>query len=78
MSPWPQGQKRDLSFKPILKYFNQDANKEFWICKVSVEDGDSKEKTCEAKLKGMGSDSNLGNNLELRSKKKGSVHSKFT
>ena len=74
MSPWPRGQQRDLSLKPILKYFTQDASKEFWICKVTIEDGDGNENICEAKMKGMGSDSNLGNNLEV---KRSDVHSKF-
>ena len=67
MSPWKQGRKRVLDEKPVLKYFQRDSDNDYWICKVLLDedDGDEddgdEEHCCEAKIKGMGSDSNLGN-----------------
>ena len=76
MSPWPLGQKRDFSLKPILQYFTEDTNnKEDWICKVSTEDDEGNTLTCDAKIKG-GGDSNKGNILLFISKK-AYLHSKF-
>ena len=68
MSPWQHGKKRDPSSKPILKYFTEDSNKEFYICKVSSEDDDGNEIICGAKLKIGGTDSNIGNSLEIKKK----------
>ena len=72
MSPWKQGRKRVLDEKPVLKYFQRDSDNDYWICKVLLDedDGDEddgdEEHCCGAKIKGMGSDSNLGNNLEVK------------
>ena len=67
MSPWKQGRKRVLDEKPVLKYFQRDSDNDYWICKVLLDEDDGDEEhCCGAKIKGMGSDSNLGNNLEVK------------
>lgn len=68
MTPWPLGQKKPIG-NPIFKYFTQDVSKDFWVCQCEVstgtEDGDGDTTICLAKIKGMGANSNLGNDLEV-------------